>query len=268
MGSELENALESVKTSLHSPLPMALPPTHLCTAREFADIAESGELTPTHCSVFDQKLLYFFYGGIFYRSRNSQHPTREAVRLPVAFVFGPSILPLFECYYPFDTGAMENKVCGDWNDKLDPFKDRFRVSSNGDFRVPSQLVGQVYQTNEKYLRGEVSILCKSGPDPLTLLYEFLSADLTAYGIDRRQMSIECHSTRPVPLGRELLWVGYPRARTPDFLRILERTEPHVPKSYEYDWSVTFTPAEVARELESEARRVVIEDYVHRPGETG
>src|SRR5688572_1187632 len=148
--------LDQVVRALKVPendLPLPLPPMHLSIARHFEKIADDGALTPTPCKVFKQDILYFYYGGLFYRPSNQ--PTKDEFQLPIAFVFEPEILARVKCFYPFDTGALANgKYGGDWGEKLTRQQDRFRLeaSCKGDLLVRS-LVYHMYGTNVSYLRG-------------------------------------------------------------------------------------------------------------------
>jgi hypothetical protein len=86
-------------------MPMALPPSHMTDGRNFKTIVSNSELRPQLCDVFQELLIYLFYGGIFYRRSN--RPTKHATELPVAFLFDPNILNAVDRYYPSDTGALQ-----------------------------------------------------------------------------------------------------------------------------------------------------------------
>ena len=48
-------------------LPAALPAVHLTIARWFEGIVKDCVLVPRMCKVFQEEVLYFFYGGVFFR---------------------------------------------------------------------------------------------------------------------------------------------------------------------------------------------------------
>jgi pimeloyl-ACP methyl ester carboxylesterase len=48
--------------------PRLLPIAHTSKARHFDSIVRDGVIKPTHCTVFDRDVAYFFYGGLFYHS--------------------------------------------------------------------------------------------------------------------------------------------------------------------------------------------------------
>lgn len=260
--STLEQTLESLPST--NDWPMTLPPVHLSDARSFGLIVSKGQLEPSMDKVFKEKILYFFYGGVFHRTAN--RTTRNIKDLPVAFVFDPSILTSFVRYYPFDTGALAAGMFGTWGKRLIPFEERFKVNAR-DFTVPSRIVHHIYGTNDRYLLGKYDSDLKSKPDPLPLLFDFFSADLSSNGVDHRQCIIECHSNDPVSLAKGLLWVGFPDCMTEDFVRLFELTKPSIPEYFQYDSHTIFNPTEKAAQLQLRAADV-IKRFVQRPKARG
>jgi hypothetical protein len=256
--SNLDSALKSLP--MPSKLPMAMPPAHLSIARWFEAIVNNGELEPRTCKVFGKDILYLFYGGVFYRTKDN--PTRNASELPIAFLFQPSVLNDFDCYYPLDTGAMATGLYGDWKNRFDPFEERLRING-GDYSIPSQIVHHIYGSNENYLIGELDSSLSTKLEPFPQLGAFLSDDLSSRGVDSRQNRIECHKFRPLALGRDLLWVGFPESHADIFARLYERTKPLVPECFPYASHKIIRPNEVAAMLEFKAREV-INRYVSLP----
>lgn len=233
--------------------PMALPPAHLTTARWFGEIVDQGELRPRLCPIFNDKLTYFFYGGVFYRTSNKS--TRNAAELPIAFLFDPKVLPSFFRYYPFDTGGLAQGLYGGLGSVLQPFEDTYAVSGE-DATTPSRIVYHLYMTNRRYLEGTLNDNLGSAPIPVPQLSAFLQADLTELGIDKRQSVIECHSREPITLAQGLLWIGFPESMTDVFARLYDVTKPSMPEFYPYKSHVTFNPIEIAAVLENRAADVI------------
>lgn len=260
--------LQQALMSLPEPadLPMALPTTHLSIARWFSAIADEGQLQPRACKVFKKDLLYFFYGGVFYRP--SERPTKNAAELPVAFLFEPTVLKEFDCYYPFDTGAMAAGLFGDWKERLEPFEERFKVAGNWHPSVTSLMIHHLYGSNENYLSGHVDPSLSLKSEPLPQLHEFFSDDLTSRGVDGRQLKIECQTCKSLPLDRELIWVGYPESMSDIYARIYERTKPYAPEPYLYPDHVLFVPNEIAAQLQIKAEEVMKRRYVRLPRPKG
>jgi hypothetical protein len=260
----LNKVIQSLPQPSRGPLP--LPFAHLSTVRWFDKIVDGGCLVPTHCDVFRKKLLYFSYGGIHYRTANKQ--SENATELPLAFLFDPTALDSVECYYPFDTGAVAKRNMGRWTKELRPvFKSKFKVDG-GDYNVPVKMVNYIYGSNKAYLRGEVDGACGGNPDPLPLLCQFLSDNLSSLGIDHRQRMIEGQTTKPFSLGKGLLWVAYPECNTRNykhlFWKIYELCKPTVPYFHAYDYYKNFNPLAVAERLQEMANGYLMQRFLQLP----
>jgi len=257
----LQEAFESEREAIGQ-LPPALPLAHLTFARWLGDILKIGRLQPQPCKVFDKDLLYFSYGGLFYRPKRIQ--TQNAVELPIALVFSPELLEVITSLFPFDTGAMANNPgFTEWKSKLAPFETRFRLSpTRGARDVATALVYLLYADNPRYLNGEVaSIAAKGRTPPLPLLAEFLDDNLAPES-DHRQRSIECLSDVAVALGRSLEWIGFPETLgTAQVMNsIYQWTQPHLPDFRAYPYHRNFNPAEIGAQLETWAHEAVIRKY--------
>jgi hypothetical protein len=233
---------------------MALPPSHLSVARWFDAIIGQGELRPRMCPVFNETLIYLFYGGVFYRTGNK--PTRNAAELPIAFLFDPRVLKCFFRYYPFDTGALATGRYGEVGNRLLPFEERYAINGDDEGSVPTKMVYFLYQTNERYLKGYVNDDLAKMPNPLPELCAFLKEDLSDYQVDQRQTVIECHLKQSMPLNQGLLWIGFPETMTDVFSRLYDLTKPSMPDYFRYESHLIFNPAEIAAKLEMEAAKVV------------
>lgn len=237
------------------PLPLALPVVHITSARAFRAIVNRGALVPSRCAVFGEDILYFFYGGGFYRPRN--HQTKNADELPVAFMFDPAFLKTRLRFYPCDTGALASGLLAcKAAAALEPFRDVLRVDGNCDPNVPCTIVYHLFGTNDRYIRGELDPGCAKKPDPLPTLLELMSTDLTACGVDHRQSIIEGQVLTPVSLRQHLLWVGFPETLTDVFADLYELTRPSLPDYHTYSSHVNFNPAQVAAQLEMRAGDVI------------
>ena len=210
--------------------------------------------------MFGKNLLYFSYGGVFYRKSKLQ--TEQTTELPVALVFSPAAMNLISKLFPFDSGAMaENKFGTDWTRKLSPFDERFSVTTTDALTDARRLVYHLFETNRKYIKGVASTDARHKKDPLPLLHEFLNSDLSSFNIDHRQRTIEAISEVPVQLAQHLLWIGMPQWRTSTVLsELFEWTDPIVPQCHTYDCAKNFNPAEIAARLEDKAFEFVVKRY--------
>ncbi|WP_146034060.1 hypothetical protein, partial [Nostoc cycadae] len=129
---------------------IALPIAHLTSARSFGEIIDDEAFKPTRCAVFERDLLYFSYGGVFHRY--GQEPTSEATKLPVAFVFKPTLLEKIDYLFPYDTGAAYKGLYN--NQELCNF-DKYQVVNHGGYELPPKLVYYLYGNNQNYILGEV-----------------------------------------------------------------------------------------------------------------
>lgn len=257
--------LNKVINELSNPsdLPLSLPIVHVSIAKWFKVISDHGKLQPTKCDIFNEKLLYFFYGGVFYRSENK--PSRLETELPVAFVFNPSLLNRVSRFFPFDTGGLVKGYFGKWNNALNPME-LFQINSNQkeSCNLASKIIYYLFKNNESYLQGVPDPSCKTKPDPLPLLFDFYSDDLSDTGADQRQCMIECHFNKIVPLKNELLWVGFPESMTREFSKLCNHMRPYVPQYYPYKTHTIKKPSEICAKLEEMARIQVIDRYVKLP----
>jgi len=256
--TNLNNSLDNLSDIVD--LPLTLPLTHLSIARWFKSIVADGELRPRLCSVFNENLTYLFYGGVFYRPSNIL--TRNAMECPVAFVFTPLLLEKIFRLFPFDTGALQKGLFGNWSKHLLPYE-KFEIRGSGDYKIASKLVHYIFGENELYLKGYPRTECKNHPDPFPLLFDFYSEDLTASGVDQRQCTIECQGNTEIPFKGNLLWIGFPESMTDDFAKLQRLMEPEIPLFYPYSSHAVFNPIEIAAKLEEVARIQVIERFLRR-----
>jgi hypothetical protein len=198
----LENALARTPISTIEQLGLV----HLTVARALQGILKSEALIPSHCEVFDRKLVYLSYGLPYYRPRNQQ--TEDSLLHPIALAFSPNLLGAMERFYPYDTGAARAGLFGrKWTTFLNRFEELY-VSDN-----PQRLVALLYGSNSRYLRGEVASQSDLLMPPLERLTEFLAQNFSSRGVDQRQRTIECISGAIVPVLKELEWVAYPHTAT-------------------------------------------------------
>ncbi|HKY44805.1 MAG TPA: hypothetical protein VJM50_17065 [Pyrinomonadaceae bacterium] len=175
--------------------------------------------------------------------------------MPIAFLFNPSVLASFFRYYPFDTGALADGLFGKAGEPLLPFKETYAVPAE-DVSSPARMVYHLYLTNHRYLTGHVNDQLVQMPTPFPQLSTFFNEDLCDYGIDRRQLLIECQSKNSIPLNKGLLWIGFPDSMTDIFARLYDVTKPSVPEYFQYEAHAIFNPAAICERLEFKAAEVV------------
>jgi len=204
--TDLEKALISA-----SPPPVEkLALMHVTLGRWLSTIVKKRELRPQHCDVFGQNALFFSYGAPYYRPKNRQ--TQDSLEFPVVFVFSSAILPLFNRFYPFDTGALVSGLLGPElldNGGLD------ELYIEGD---PQRLVSCFYKSNTRYLRGQVQRIIPR-INPLPIVRQHLAKDLSSKGIDQRQRTIECIANKGISLLEHLIYVVFPKPMSRQIRRL-------------------------------------------------
>jgi hypothetical protein len=255
--SELGLALNAV--SPKKPLPPELPVAHLTIARWLTPILNAGALLPRRCAVFDEDLLYFSYGGVFFRP--DKRPTENASELPVGLVFTPEVLDRCSRLFPFDSGAMMKRLFGDqWFQTMHPFEQRFAITNGNLNHAARALVACLYAENHRYLEGRPIKDLGSAPTALQVLHAFLSENFTAKAVDHRHRSIEALTKVPVSLGEDLMWIGLPMHRLAKAKKILRGQMRKLPVFYTYSWSRNHSPDAIAEVLQREAQRTLISSY--------
>ena len=232
-------------------MPCPLPLSHLTEARNFSNIADRGQLVPQPCRVFSEDLIYFFYGGIFYRT--SSRPTNDADYLPVGFLFSPKVLDLIEKFYPVDTGLLHKFSSDPDFEDVREFRTLLSVLG-GDRVVPCKMIHYIYENNERYLYGAAREHCKELPAPFPTLYSFISRDLTGRGIDQRWRRFEAHCVHPISL-EDVIWIGYPDAFEEEFMVLCERLKAR-PRSFTYKSYPANVPSEWASVLQHQAQKTI------------
>jgi hypothetical protein len=262
MSTELEVAL--IEEPRPAKLPIPLPLAHLTVCRWLQPILKVGRLEPRFCKVLSKKLLYFSYGGVFYRKSNLQ--TQSASELPIAMVYSPAVLKAISRLFPFDSGAMARDLFGpNWKLRLAPFESRFSVNTKDAILDASLLVCHLFGTNRSYISGKSTLAGTKKHAPLPLLQEFLAADLSSLNVDHRQRTIEAISEVSFELAKNLLWMGIPQSKFSTVAKGLYRwTRPEVPSIQTYDFTRNFNPAQISAVLENMAHEYIFKQYASLP----
>lgn len=237
-------------------MPAPLPTAHLLNSEDFPQYVSDWGVKPVFCDFFQRDLVYLYYGVLAFR--RGYDPKLQGAMYPVGLLFSAESLPHIEAYYPFDTGALAGSFYGQ-TENIDKRWTDCRMDGAGDSLVGPQLVRYLFESNRRYLRGQVSTKCSGLPDPFPWLIRFLKTVRTDLGADQRQYRIECLTSSPISFGN-LIWVGYPSRYTPKFSRIFEgrlRTmgglAPSVPpERWTYETYRAGRPAEMAAVLQQEA----------------
>jgi hypothetical protein len=189
-----------------------LPLVHTTRCEILPHILASHELaSTTKCDVFDEYLLYFFYGRPAYRTAFGGKPSGVLDLCPVCFVFRPYTLGtgakrVFAC----DSGAIH---AGLFKNHLQP-ADRDEMELDATLDSARKLVPLIFESNEKYFLGGAKSALPAGfmpGTPAARFHALLTSTESVAGDDRRS-AIEVQLNSPVLLDHKLLYVVLPKEK--------------------------------------------------------
>ncbi|MBX3520922.1 MAG: hypothetical protein KF835_13000 [Xanthobacteraceae bacterium] len=126
-----------------------LPLVHITRSFVFEDIIDGNHLEPQHCKVFNEKLLYFFYGRPAFRPHGNNNGQLE-FSWPIVFVVHPDKIAKIRRVMPFDSGAFAAKLYEEYFDKDSRLSD---FILNGSFETVRKIVGAFNQDHNEYFFG-------------------------------------------------------------------------------------------------------------------
>lgn len=236
-----------------------LPLVHLCKARFLEKITKDGELRPYFSEFFSEELLYFFYGGAFYRYEGKA----DEEMAPVAFMMESTILSEGHRVMPYDTGGIRKELYGKWGEKLKNW-DKYVVAEQCDSNLcinsVLNFISCVYQSHENYLRGIIKelspeLLADEEFSELIDFYKDESNELDC--VDLRRCMLECQFSSPVPFDGRLLWIALPRRLAGDMVGPLYQANSKRSFSvYTYDEHRLESPQELAIYVRNAAREYI------------
>ncbi len=167
---------------------------HTTDAFRLREMIRKGEFAPSRCSVFDEDLIYFFYGRPAFR-RNEETQLRQTAKAPIVVILSED-LPTYGCrMFPFDTGAFKERY-KDWVHRDMQLAD-FELECSSE--AARRHVSAFFATNEHYLN-----LTPSIPNtPFVGDFEVesivnLLTDPSANNADDRRLAIELQVGREIP----------------------------------------------------------------------
>lgn len=157
-------------------------------------------MLPKRCDVFEQDLLYAFYGRPAFR-RSEDQQLRLTAKAPVVIVFTPRLADLGCRMFPFDTGAFEERYHS-WVHRGMGLQD-FEIECSCE--AAQRHVSAFFLTNEKYVRLQPSdpSIPYTGDFEVESIVHLLS-DPSSQNADDRRLAIELQLERSVPF--ESPWI--------------------------------------------------------------
>lgn len=162
-----------------------------------ASVVAAGALAAEHCNVFDENLVYTFYGLPRYKDARLRPGTQLASR-PVCLIFKHGLISSAWKTFPFDTGAHEKHF---YDDHIPTFIERSLFEIDGPGGDAGKAVSAFFTTNMRYCLGTV------GPKPVNhlvadALWSLYSAT-GAVNFDQRAAAIEVIFNSAVDLATHL-----------------------------------------------------------------
>lgn len=190
------------ESSVEHPLPWC----RTLDAYDFMEMVERGACIPNQCKVFDEPLIYFFYGRPAFRF--DENDVANGIELPVVLVFNTDIVGAGRRMYPFDSGAfVAKRYSGSMHRRM----------KLGHFALPvgidaaMKFVAAFFGTNRGYMRTAARRPVRkfNGEYEVKSLVNLYSAAGRKKADDRRQ-AVELQIPEPLDLfDGKLLAIVYP-----------------------------------------------------------
>jgi hypothetical protein len=187
-----------------------LPLVHTTRCEILPYIIANHELrTVTKCDVFDEYLIYLFYGRPAYQNVLGSKPSGSLDLCPVAFVFKPhTVGSMAKRVFACDSGGIHK---GHFENHLHP-ADRDEMQLDTTLDSARKLVSLVFGDNSRYFLGEAKSALPTAfasGTPAARFHALLTDTGPITGDDRRS-AIEVQMDSPVALDHHLLYVVLPK----------------------------------------------------------
>jgi hypothetical protein len=171
-----------------------LPFFHSCEAIHLQPILDSGELQPRHCKVYDENLLYSFYGKPAYKSGDTSN-SRLNFMMPLCFIINYGAILSMKRLVAFDSGAFSL-----YKDHLHESmtREEFELTPSKD--TLNKMVNYFYDNNDAYFNGKAKK--ELDYDPVHFQLESYVSLLTTDHkgeVDDRKASLEVQLDYSIPL---------------------------------------------------------------------
>lgn len=168
-----------------------MPIIHSTSLYNFRNILKQSKITSKKCPVFNENLLYYFYGKPSYRVATKSGARTDITYCPICFVLKPQCVSDFKRIYPFDSGAFHN---GLYKAHLPKEFDLMTFHLGNDPEMPKRVVDLFFGSNRAYFFGDATRMNQLGPmDFEVQSYYQLITSSGETGYDDRRSSIELQS---------------------------------------------------------------------------
>jgi hypothetical protein len=185
-----------------APYPKLLAWCHTTDAFALREILRTGSFRLTHCPVFQEKLLYFFYGRPAYRFAE-EGSLYLSCKAPVVIMLSPEFVLQGTRMFPFDTGAFFARRFAIWMHDSMKMSD-FELECPSD--APQRHVTSFFGSNIDYLRTRAhapNVDCTGEFEVESMIALLTDRDTRA--ADERRTALELQTNRAIA-------VAYPAVR--------------------------------------------------------
>lgn len=194
-------------------LPDELPLVHTSRCEWASNLVATQELQPRRCHVYDEDLLYLFYGRPAYRIKDKGF--HDIAYCPICFILKLNRSSLgVKRVLPIDSGGVSE---GRFSPHIEPGqRDLLELDTSVD--AAKKLVDVLYKNNRSYLYGVCQPLDQfvDAPDVLVKQYVNMLHDPEVSRADDRRSVIEFQATTKVSLSDDLQAVVLPEALLDQF----------------------------------------------------
>jgi len=232
--------------------PCLMPLFHVCTSYAFRSIFNDLRLDTKPCKVFNEPLLYFFYGKPAYRIKEGSE-VGDASMFPVCWGIDANSIEDIVRIYPFDSGSFDGII----SQKIaDHFKlDNFKLDNN--LETIQKFISFFYETNNNYFKGAPSLDNASIPPQAYELQTLLRlAEDRDKKLDDRANTIEIQINKPTNIGIKdikILGIPAPLLNDPAVANFLDDNDVNF---FTYDLH-KFSPSEMNSVFYSKAKELYL-----------
>jgi len=188
----------------------ALPLTHTCDGHGFRAIVTACQISTMQCKLFDEALVYFFYGRPAYRPKSWKKENAPAVLpfMPCSIVLKPDALEIPKRIAPFDTGAWRE---GLFQQYMHPEMKIEDFLLNPSMDTPTRVVWRFFKSNNNYYYAKPHSIRIPPIEFEAQSYYDLIKHRATLALDDRGSAIEIQIDHSLPLTSDnLLYLVLPK----------------------------------------------------------
>ncbi|TBB57027.1 hypothetical protein ELH42_37765 [Rhizobium ruizarguesonis] len=174
-----------------------LPVFHTTESLFLRDIVTGLQINTTKCKVYDEDLVYVFYGRPSYRPSSSNNATKMLEYYPVVFLMSPDAVKSIKRMLPFDSGGYHS---GRFEDFLHPAmrKEQFEIPPPIDNL--EAVISYFFGSPDDYMKA----VGKADQTPAPTRFEIAAFHRMVHGVqkstsDDRRITCEVQSDSPITL---------------------------------------------------------------------